>query len=136
MDNENVSLEDEYSFEDFEVVRNRNKYTFKKVYKNGKSFFDEFVDGLTQAPDKAALASIYNLMENFDKDKKLPYSLFHPVKKNDKKDRDDVYEFKKNKVRVYVVLGEDNVIILLGGFKSTQDKDIKKVYRHFNGMTF
>lgn len=52
-----------------------------------------------------------------------------------KKDRDDVYEFKKGRLRVYVILQKPNVFLLLGGFKVDQKRiDIPKVFRLYNNM--
>lgn len=109
-------------------------YTFYEAWKNDKSFFDEFVKDVCQAADKTSLAAIYNLMTRLRKNSMLPYKLFHHIGPNNKGDREDIYEFKKNNIRVYVALLPDDVVVLLGGFKKNQDGDIEKVFRHFNQL--
>lgn len=39
----------------------------------------------------------------------------------------NVFEFKKNNIRVYVMLKDPDVIVILGGFKNSQKKDIERV---------
>ena len=39
--------------------------------------------------------------------------------------RSDIYEFKKDRLRVYVIKQKPNFYIILGGFKGSQKKDIK-----------
>ncbi len=107
-------------------------YTFYEALKNDKSFFDEFVKEIRQAADKTSLAAIFNLMARLRKSSMLPYKLFHRIGPNNKGDREDIYEFKKNNLRVYVALLPNDVVVLLGGFKKNQDGDIEKVFRHFN----
>lgn len=44
------------------------------------------------------------------------------------------YEFKKNDIRVYVILERPDVFVILGAYKSNQDLDIKKIDKLFNGF--
>lgn len=126
-------MEEEFSFERFTAIVNPD-FKFYKVKINNKSFFDEFEKGLTQKSDKTSLASVYNLMSRLRNNHKLPSQLFRHIKPNSKGDRDDIYEFKKNNVRVYAALLPNGVFVLLGGFKKNQDADIAKVFKHFNQM--
>lgn len=126
-------MDKEFSFERFTAIVNPD-FRFYKVKINNKSFFDEFEKGLTQKSDKTSLASIYNLMSRLRKNQKLPSPLFRHIKPNNKGDRDDIYEFKKNNVRVYAALLPNGVFVLLGGLKKNQDADIAKVFKHFNQM--
>lgn len=55
----------------------------------------------------------------------LPKTKFRHLtrKKNDSK---NLYEFKKDNIRVYVQFIRPNFIVILGGRKKNQDKDISK----------
>ena len=48
--------------------------------------------------------------------------------------KENVYEFKKNDIRVYVILERPDVFVILGAYKSNQDLDIKKIDKLFNGF--
>lgn len=85
-------------------------------YIDGKSYYREFCDSLTQKADLAALDKIKALMDVVGICN-LPLTKFRHIK-GTKNDRDDVYD------------------VLLGGFKKNQDKDIAKVFRHFNDNQF
>ena len=49
-----------------------------------------------------------------------------------KYDRKDVYEFKKDKLRVYVILIKPNVYVVYGGYKKEQQKDIARIFNAIN----
>ena len=63
-------------------------------------------------------------MENFSFNQKLPKEKFRPIKSIKRK---NVYEFKKNNIRVYVLMQEPDMFVILGGYKADQKKDIHKV---------
>lgn len=126
-------MDDDYSFEPFTVVAGRH-YRFVKVLRNGRSPYDKFENGLTQKPEKSALASIFNIMGRLAPGVMLPQKLFRHIEPNEDGDRTDIYEFKKNNLRVYVAIVEPSVVILLGGYKKDQDKDVERVFRQFNQM--
>lgn len=123
---------DEYKLKKLNVQN--PDYTFYEAWKNDRSFFDEFIKEVRQPADKTSLAAIFNLMTRLRKNTMLPHKLFHHIGPNNKGDREDIYEFKKNSLRVYVAMLSDDVVVLLGGFKKNQDGDIEKVFRHFNQM--
>lgn len=54
--------------------------------------------------------------------------------KGGKHDRKDVFEFKKDNIRVYFILKAPDVLIVLGGFKTNQKKSIDTVFRKFNNL--
>jgi len=116
------------------AVKNRNNYKFYEIYKNDKSFFKEFTDSLTQQKDKDALAAIYAQMDAFGPNL-LNSTIVNHIR-GGKHDRNDVYEFKKENIRIYFILERPNVLVLLGGFKSKgkQQNDTQKVFRHFNTL--
>lgn len=64
--------------------------------------------------------------------------MFRPVKGTGRK---DVFEFKvkrkgTNAVRVYVIKKRPDMLILLGGSKNSQDKDIRRVANLVRDINF
>lgn len=106
------------------------RFRFYLLYENGRNFFEEFVDSLKQRSELEELNSIRALMDRLDVNN-LPPSKFRHIS-GGKEDRNDVYEFKSKHLRVYVLKLEPEIYVVLGGYKKSQEKDIKKVFRHFN----
>ena len=52
---------------------------------------------------------------------RLPRTKFNHIDDNN---RSDIFEFKKDRLRVYVIKQKPNVFIVIGGFKGNQKKDI------------
>ncbi|HAP30321.1 MAG TPA: hypothetical protein DCR26_09385 [Porphyromonadaceae bacterium] len=114
-----------YELKPFSEVKNQ-RFTFHKLTVDDRCPFEEFEDGLCQPSDTKALGAIYSLMECFG-NQLLPKTKFNHLD-GGKKDPDNVFEFKKNNIRVYVLLQKPDVVVVLGGFKATQKKDINKVF--------
>lgn len=53
---------------------------------------------------------------------RYPSSKFNHIEDNN---RSDIFEFKKDRLRVYVLKQKPNFFIILGGYKDRQKKDIK-----------
>ena len=84
----------------------------------------EVLSGREKVPrDEKSLIAIFSMMEMFGA-QLLPNTKFRQIKGID---RTDVFEFKKNTVRVYVVKQTPNVYLVMGGYKGTQDKDIERL---------
>lgn len=119
-----------YSSTIFELVENP-KYTFYKLYFNGKCQFDDFLEKIQKIPQDAKnMNKVVALMDMFGC-YKLPITKFRQIKNMS---RPDVFEFKSKNIRVYVIFQKPNVYIALGGYKDTQDRDIKLLkerYRRF-----
>lgn len=47
----------------------------------------------------------------------------------------DIWEFKKNNIRVYVVKTMKEVYIVMGGYKADQKRDIERVKRRVQQFT-
>ena len=103
-----------------------------KVLEDGKSFYDEFVDSLSQPADLNAMDAIRAIMDRLD-NTILSSTIINHIR-GSKSDRNDVYEFKRHNVRIYFIMKKPDFLLLLGGFKSNQKKDLKKVFRHFNNL--
>ncbi|MCF8273099.1 MAG: hypothetical protein K9I95_04630 [Flavobacteriaceae bacterium] len=101
-----------------------------KLLVNGKCQFDEFYKEHNNKIDyKNQLGQIQNILLSIGKDdlEKLPVSKFKQLKRN-KRDPNVDYEIRTRDFRVYLVrdkrLGK---IIVLGGLKKNQTKDLLKL---------
>lgn len=122
-------MAEKYQVRKFEPVNN-SSYQFLEVAVNGK--FQEFVDNLKdERRDLKKLNAIYGYMDSLSPSNLLPKTKFRAIKSKKCK---NVYEFKKNDIRVYVILERPNVYVILGAYKSNQDLDIKKIDKLFNGF--
>lgn len=117
----------EYKTIETEIVRNKNNVQFYELELDGKRLFSEFYENLIDANDKKKFIAVIALMDNFSFNKKLPDKLFKQIKSIGRK---DVYEFKKANLRVYVIMQKPNMFIILGGYKTNQQKDIEKINRY------
>ena len=111
---------------------NNPKYNFFLLYKDGRNFYEEFTDSLTQKSDLNELDSIIALMDKVDNNN-LPTSKYNHIS-GGKYDRKDVYEFKSKHLRIYVIKKSPDYYIILGGYKKGQEKDIAKIFKHFNEL--
>jgi hypothetical protein len=71
------------------------------------------------------LYSIYNLIEDVANNKILPKTKFRDITIT-KNDSVKEYEFKSKHLRVYAIKAPGGKIIILGGYKNRQKKDLKK----------
>lgn len=92
---------DKCQFDDFEA----------EVYENGQ-YIEE-------------IASIYALMEDVANNRLLPKTKFRDITPSSK-EKVKEYEFKSKHLRVYAIKFKDGKVIVLGGYKNTQKKDIVK----------
>lgn len=120
-------MANKYEIRKFEPVNNK-EYDFYEVAVNGKYHCQNFIDGLNQTQDVKKLHNIYAYMDSFSSSL-LPSSKFRAIKGLK---RNDVFEFKKNDIRIYVIKKKPNVFVILGGFKGNQDKDINRIDKLFN----
>lgn len=103
------------------------EYVFYKLVINGKCQFDEFLREIEENVQRAkSFKSIIALMDSFSASRKLPDTKFRYIHS---KCRTDMYEFKKNDVRVYVIKAESDITIAMGGYKNNQKKDLLKLDR-------
>jgi hypothetical protein len=102
------------------------KQSIYKLVINNKCQFDEFEkEILNRGQYKNELSSIYSLIEDVANNKLLPKTRFRDITLS-KKEMIKEYEFKSRNLRVYAIKSPGGKIILLGGYKSNQKKDIKK----------
>ena len=124
-------MAEKYQLRKFEPVNN-SSYQFFEVSVNGKFLFQEFVDNLKdEQRDLKKLNAIYGYMDLLSPSKFLPKSKFRHLEGLKSK---DIYEFKKNDIRVYVKLKQPSVFVILGAYKGTQKQDLKNIDKLFNGF--
>lgn len=117
-----------YDIRKFEPVNNR-VYEFLEAAVEGKYLFQEFAQDTGRSlRDKKNLASIFSYMDCLSPSTLLPKTKFRQIKGISRK---DVYEFKKGDIRVYVIMKKPSVFVVLGAYKGTQPKDIKRIDKLF-----
>lgn len=120
-----------YSIQKLDIINNP-KCHFYKLFIDGKCQFDEFAsEAEANKADSKSLVNIFSRMDSFDPDQKLPKEKFNHIQ-GGKYDRKDVYEFKKDKLRAYVILIKPNVYVVYGGYKKEQQKDIARIFNAIN----
>lgn len=103
------------------------EYVFYKLVINGKCQFDEFLCEIEKNVQRAkSFKSIIALMDSFSASRKLPDTKFRYIHS---RYRSDIYEFKKNDIRVYVIKDKSDITIAMGGYKQNQKKDLQKLDR-------
>lgn len=113
----------EYKTEVLDIVNNPS-YTYYKLYVNDRCYFEDFYNEVMEdVKGSNDMASIVSLMENLGA-QLLPAAKFNHI--HDAK-RSDLFEFKKNKLRVYVIKQEPVIYVVMGGYKNEQKSDIAKL---------
>lgn len=111
-----------FKTEIFELIKNTNGYTYYKLYINEICQFEEFCQTIKRVPrDEKSLLAIFAYMEEYGT-QLLPDKKFRQIKGIN---RSDIFEFKKDKIRIYVVVQKPDVYIVMGGYKPNQQRDIK-----------
>lgn len=67
---------------------------------------------------------LFSYMEFIANGKTLPYTKFKDI--TPKKEQEKEYEFKTKHLRVYAIKKKNGKIIIMGGYKNSQKKDISK----------
>ena len=102
------------------------KQVFEKLVIDGVAPFDVFVDDLEDRY-RSELRTMYAYMDVIANNRSLPYQKFHPF--SDGNDGVREYEFKTKHLRVYAIEKLGGKIIIVGGKKINQRKDITKFRR-------
>ena len=101
---------------------------FFKLVRNGKCSFDEFEDEITKNNNfKKEFIKLLTLMDWHANGRNLPPTSFKNIK--DGKHKEIFVEFKTKHLRVYAVCTDEGKVVVLGGTKNTQKKDIEKFKR-------
>lgn len=124
-------MANKYEEKIFEPINNKT-YEFREVSVNGRFLFQEFIDNLKDTPkDMKKIMQIYAYMNEFSPSTLLPKTKFRQIKGVK---RDDVYEFKKDDIRIYVIKKYPSIFVILGAYKGTQDKNISRINNLFGGF--
>lgn len=124
-------MANKYEEKIFEPINNKT-YEFREVSVNGRFLFQEFIDNLKDTPkDMKKIMQIYAYMNEFSPSTLLPKTKFRQIKEVK---RDDVYEFKKDDIRIYVIKKYPSIFVILGAYKGTQDKNISRINKLFGGF--
>ena len=119
-------MDEKFRLIECEFINNRYGLHFHKLVINDCCLFDEFYEDVwSSIKGKKTLSSIIARMENFG-DNLLPKKYFRQIKELG---RSDIFEFKQNDVRIYVQMVKPDVVIILGGYKNNQKKDIRRIQR-------
>ena len=111
----------EYCIKPYEDVNNP-QYNFHKLYIDGVCQYDDFLEEIERnANDKKLFNGIIRYMDCISDQVRLPKTKFNHIVSND---RSDIFEFKKDRLRVYVIKQKPNFFIVIGGYKGTQKNDI------------
>lgn len=103
-----------------------SKCAFFKLKENDRCFFDEFENEMTEN-NMNELKKIIALMDLHANGYLLPLEKFRNIK--DKKYPEIFWEFKTKHLRVYTVCIDKGKVVIIGGTKNTQVKDIKRFKR-------
>ena len=74
------------------------------------------------------MADIFQYMDIFNPHILLPKTKFRHIEGSECK---NLYEFKKNDIRVYVIMNKPSVFLILGAYKGTKKQDFKKIDKLF-----
>ena len=108
-----------FALKEIELIK--GKQTFNKLLVDDIAPFDRFTEELEEQYE-SELASIFYRMEAVANLQSLPKDKFRELKggKGEVKE----YEFKSKHLRVYAIHQKDGKIVVMGGYKNSQDKDI------------
>ncbi len=113
-----------YTTEPLDIVCN-HEIAFKKLLIDGVCPFMEFYDSVIKDKQLGKdMRAIIAMMDSYSKSLLLPKTKFNHIEDHKIK---NIFEFKKHSLRVYVLLLDTNVCVILGGFKKEQDADINRV---------
>lgn len=121
-------MTERYQVRDFKLVNNQY-YHFSEVSVDGRYLFQEFITNLKDKKnDIKKLAAIFQYMDIISPHTLLPKTKFRHIEGSGCK---NLYEFKKNDIRVYVIMNKPSVFLILGAYKGTQKQDFKKIDKLF-----
>ena len=104
-------------------IKNFVSAPYYKLFVDGKCAFDDFLDNIKKnVADMKSMKAIIAYMDNLGA-QLFPSTIFNYIESGI---RTDLYEFKKKNLRVYVIDQRPNIYIVMGGYKNTQKKDIRK----------
>lgn len=108
----------------FSLIKS-DEFVYYKLIIDDVCYYDLFEEELRKSKrDFGSLKGVLGMMERFSSKVLLPKSKFRRILDVG---RGDVYEFKKDAVRVYVILQKPNIYVVTGSRKNDQSKTIKRM---------
>lgn len=101
----------------------RGKQEFYQLVIDGKGQLDIF-ESILEAKYKSEFKSLLVYMEFIANNCTLPNTKFREITPTKEKVKE--YEFKSKHLRIYAIQKMNGKIIILGGYKNAQKKDIKR----------
>lgn len=98
------------------------------LYKHKTSYVDAFCKTLPKGQKDSIIASFYATLESYANNQILPKTKFKKLKRP-KNDKIPDYEIKYGKYRLYLFTTENHKIVVSGGMKKNQLKDIRRLRR-------
>jgi hypothetical protein len=99
--------------------------SFDKLIIDGNCPFDKYEETIQSSPrDRKKLGSIYQYMQQVADLRSLPPKKFKDITPDGERVKE--YEFKKDNLRVYAFKKEGGKIVVIGGYKNTQKRDLRK----------
>ena len=99
------------------------KQSFEKLIVDGKDLLNEFELSLEERY-RTEMRTIYAWMQMVADLNPVPGTVYHPI--SDGKDGFREYEFKSKHLRVYTIAESGGKIVVMGGKKNMQKRDIKR----------
>jgi hypothetical protein len=114
----------------FTLEEFKESNTAQKVHKlcrDGVCFYDEFRDKIKKDKNlRPELSDLWAILKDAANDKKLPKNRYR--KENlGKKMPYNVYAAKSDHLRLYTFTDSEGLIIVIGGKKTDQDTDLKRI---------
>lgn len=117
-------MKNEYEEIPCELIGNK-EYKFHELIINGRNLFQEFIGKIKPGSrDEKSFQGVIALMDVISPRIMLPKTKFRHITRCERK---DIFEFKKDNIRVYVIKQEPNLYIILAGYKNNQDLDIDNI---------
>jgi len=106
-----------------EVPQVKGQIRLQKLAINGVCEFDEFCSRIESEGNlRAQLRGIFAVMEDVAHQRRLPKGKFRDI--TPKGERNKEYEIKKGALRVYLTKDENGHIVVIGGKKNAQPRDL------------
>jgi len=114
-----------FATENMEEVKG-SQQTFDKLFINGKCLLDDFEEEIRKNKQHySEYKTILSYMNMLADGQSLPRKKFREIE--GKKPNVKRYEFKSKNLRVYAFNKPNGKIVVIGGYKSNQDKDITQL---------
>jgi len=111
-----------FTFEKMDDIR--GKIDFYKLKVDGSILLDNFVEKITTNPRyKKEYLNILSWMEHYSNNKLVGREKFRTL--DNKKEPYTLFEFKSDHLRVYGMGRTGGEVIIFGGYKNHQKKDVK-----------